>query len=377
MQSAPLIRRDMPELDSIRGIAILGVVFLHGLSFDRDISVFPLMQRRILSFIGLGQFGVTLFFVLSGFLITGLLFEARARPGYYKRFYLRRALRILPLYYLILVILAVTRLASPSFLLISFLYSANLSQIFGVKMSYGVLWSLGVEEHFYLAWPAAVRRISPQKLIYVTAGIIAASPVLRLLCYLRNVKTGFVGSDCAFYTWNAADGLACGALLSLFLRAFNLGRRWLLMASLGLFLSAALVTVAGLPFGILSRSTAVGAALQTVPANFFSAGLLGSFLLVGTGKWKALVTPWILRFFGRISYGLYLIHPLCILWVPPLLHRFAPSLFAGVTLWRAIWLAFVPSLFAAVAISYLSRRFFEEPFLRLKDKLSGPAPSTN
>jgi peptidoglycan/LPS O-acetylase OafA/YrhL len=375
MQAAPLLRREMPELDSVRGIAIIGVVFLHGLRTGRDITIFPPIQRHILSLIGLGQFGVTLFFVLSGFLITGLLFDTRERPDYYKRFYIRRALRILPLYYVILAILAVTRVASRSFLLISLLYSANLSQIFGVKMSYVVLWSLGVEEHFYLAWPTAVRRISPRKLICITASIIAVVPIFRLLCYLHSVKTGFMDSDCAYYTWNATDGLACGALLSLLLREFNLGRRQLLMASLALFLLAALVAVAGLPLGILTRRTAVGAALQTVPPNFFSTGLLGVFLLAGTSKWKRLVTPWILRFFGRISYGLYLIHPLCFMWVSPLLRRVAPGTFAGLSPWSDSWLMFVPCVCVAVAISYLSRRFFEEPFLQLKERLSGSTSS--
>ena len=89
----------MPELDSIRGLAILGVLFYHGLYWARDFSPFTSAEKRLLFLMSAGQFGVSLFFVLSGFLITGLLIDSRNRIDYYKRFYIRRALRILPAYY--------------------------------------------------------------------------------------------------------------------------------------------------------------------------------------------------------------------------------------------------------------------------------------
>src|ERR1700676_3441511 len=92
----PLLRPVMPELDAVRGIAILGVVVYHAFYWSRDLSLYSNLQRTFFSFTSAGQFGVPLFFVLSGFLITGILLDSRARPNYYKRFYLRRALRILP-----------------------------------------------------------------------------------------------------------------------------------------------------------------------------------------------------------------------------------------------------------------------------------------
>lgn len=85
----------MPELDSIRGIAILAVVIYHGFYWQVDLTAFTRWQSILLTLTWPGRLGVNLFFVLSGFLITGLLLDSKAKPDYYKRFYVRRALRIL------------------------------------------------------------------------------------------------------------------------------------------------------------------------------------------------------------------------------------------------------------------------------------------
>lgn len=129
----PLLRPTMPELDSIRGLAILGVLFYHGFFWARDVSQFPRFERLFLRLMSPGEFGVSLFFVLSGFLITGLLIDSRDRPDYLRRFYIRRALRILPAYYGILVILAALGVISHGFLLISLVYCSNLAPLFGIR----------------------------------------------------------------------------------------------------------------------------------------------------------------------------------------------------------------------------------------------------
>ena len=360
----------MPELDSIRGLAILGVVFYHGLYWARDFSPFTSSQKTILLLVSPGQFGVNLFFVLSGFLITGLLLDSRARPDYYKRFYIRRALRILPAYYAILLFLVATRLTSSSFLLMSLLYCSNLSLLFGISMSYAVLWSLAVEEHFYLAWPLAVRRISTPVLMGIAAGIIVLSPLMRLLCCWHAVKMNITGDGCFYYTWNTADGLACGALLSIAVRKFRSSRRRLLQLSLIFFALAGLLALLGWPYGITTRKTAIGAALQWTPWNFAFTGLLGLFLLAGTSRWRSYVAPPLLLFFGRISYGLYLVHILFFHAYDRLLPRIAPQSFLILGTWGALWARFAIAGAAGVACAYLSRRFFEEPFLRLKGRFS-------
>ena len=362
----PLLRPEMPELDTIRGLAVLSVVMYHGLRWARDLSHYSTPEIRFLSVMALGQFGVNLFFVLSGFLITGLLLDARERPDYYRRFYIRRALRILPLYYAVLFVLAVTHKTSLTFLIISLLYCANLSQIFGISMSYAVLWSLGVEEHFYLIWPAVIRRIHTQKLAWVAAAIVVVSPILRALCFYHGVRTGFKESDCNFYTWNAADGLACGAFLSVIVRESHSDRRTLLRACSWFFFLAIVVVIVGWPFGIVTRETAVGMAMQSSPVNFFCAGLLGLFLLIGTSPWKSFVNWRVLRFFGYISYGLYLIHLLAFDIYDRLATRYAPDFLAGPGQWKILWLRLACAGLFGVGISYLSRKVLEDPFLRLK-----------
>ena len=102
----PIVRPRMPELDTLRGIAILSVFVFHG--FEETIGTavaHPVWQRAILTLVSQGWAGVNLFFVLSGFLITGILLDSRNKPRYYSRFYSHRALRILPAYYLLLLIL--------------------------------------------------------------------------------------------------------------------------------------------------------------------------------------------------------------------------------------------------------------------------------
>jgi peptidoglycan/LPS O-acetylase OafA/YrhL len=85
--SKPVLRERMPELDTIRGLAIVGVLLYHGLYWTIDLSPFAPWQRHLLSTMAAGQFGVNLFFVLSGFLITGILMDSRGRADYYPRFY--------------------------------------------------------------------------------------------------------------------------------------------------------------------------------------------------------------------------------------------------------------------------------------------------
>src|SRR5258708_30548601 len=97
---SPLLRSHMPELDAIRGLAILGVVFYHGFYWARDLSAYSPWQRVFLKTMSVGQYGVNLFFVLSGFLFTGLFLNTRAPKDYYRRFCLPRALGIFPPYYL-------------------------------------------------------------------------------------------------------------------------------------------------------------------------------------------------------------------------------------------------------------------------------------
>ena len=136
-----LIRPIMPELDAIRGIAVVGVLLLHGFSWQYGRLHFGTLARIFLAATQPGWIGVNLFFVLSGFLITGILLDAKGSPHYYRSFYTRRALRILPAYYSLLILLLLLGSSSFEFVGLSFLYLANVTDVFGVACGYGPLWS--------------------------------------------------------------------------------------------------------------------------------------------------------------------------------------------------------------------------------------------
>ena len=367
--SEPLLRPVMPELDSIRGIAILAVLFYHGFYWGTDLTAFPPYERLIITAFWAGRLGVNLFFVLSGFLITGLLLDSRDRNGYYRRFYIRRALRILPAYLAIIVILAVTHKSTSGFLLLSLAYMSNLTPLFGVAISYPVLWSLAVEEQFYLIWPTIVRRLSRQSLLYCSLAAIIFSPICRLISFYFAERRGFVSFVINDYTWNSADGLACGAALAIILREYELDRKRVLQVCYLCISLALAIWILGLPFGIMSRQTLVGTVLQVVPWHFGFVALLGIFLYVGTGKRPSVVRIQFLRFFGEISYGLYLIHLLVFNGFDWIAQRITiPGM--GWSKMLDLTVRFVYVVGASVLLAYLSRSQFEGRFLRLKNRFS-------
>lgn len=337
----------MPELDSIRGVAILGVLVYHGFYSSMDQGNISHWQRVLLTATWAGRLGVDLFFVLSGFLITGLLLDSRERPDYYRRFYWRRALRILPVYLAVLGGLALLRYP-PAFLLLSLAYMSNLAPLFGVGIAYSVLWSLAVEEHFYFAWPMIVRKLSKGGLLWLSTAIVVVSPLLRLISLRYAHDFWFNG-----YTWNSADGLACGAILAILVRQRINDRKYLFR----IVCAAMLLAAAFAPFAVVSRNQKMGAAFQVVPWHFLFVGVVGSCLLIGTSELKWLVQLPILRFFGFISYGLYLFHSL--------IFRGYDRLLASTGLWDLIR-RFLCVLLVAVLIAWLSRKYFEERFLQMK-----------
>jgi peptidoglycan/LPS O-acetylase OafA/YrhL len=218
-----------------------------------------------------------------------------------------------------------------------------------------------VEEHFYLIWPAAVRSLSRRNLAVCAAGIAVLMPVFRGVAFSLGLADGL-----SSYTWLVADGLAMGALLALLLRRPGVTRKTIgRCAALGFGLAAALLAF-GAPFGILTRRRLLGAALQVTPWNLAFAALLASMLLVGTSPWKCWVRRPLLSFFGDISYGLYLVHMLAFWQYDKLLRNYWPAL-GSIQSFGLLTIRFVVAGGAAVAIAFLSRWWFEERFLRLKN----------
>jgi peptidoglycan/LPS O-acetylase OafA/YrhL len=364
-----LLRSRMPELDTLRGIAISGVLLLHSFYWQYSTMSFAGVGGALFKATGWGWSGVNLFFVLSGFLITGILLDTREKPRYFRQFYIRRALRILPAYYGLLALLAIFRQASWYFLGFSFIYLANVTPLFGTAPDYGPLWSLAVEEHFYLFWPGVVRRLNPASVGLIALLICSCLPLLRLAAFRIGTVEGL-----STYTWLTGDGLAMGSAIACFLRirSARLDAVRLCVLLVGI---ASLATFAGIPFGIMTRKRLLGAMFQYTVVNCFCAGLLLLFLLLGTSRWRRCVNAPFARFLGYVSYGLYLIHLLVFRAYDALCKRLWPSLSPDQADLRFIVWRFVIVSAFAVTVAFLSRRYFEQQFLKLKDRLAGNSSS--
>ena len=363
-----LILRHMPSLDSIRGAAVLMVVLFHGFIGFPWVTLFGQHAGILLkSLIGSGRFGVNVFFVLSGFLITGLLLKARHRPDFYPNFYLRRALRILPAYLLVLAVLWAAHVIEIRFVLAALFFVANFARIFGASLNeYGSLWSLAVEEHFYLLWPTCVRRLRDRTLTRLLVLTVVGEPLLRLAA--AHVSAHI---DIHYKTPFVLDFVAYGALLSMLIHSgrIHLGNAARIGRS-GLAVSA-LLAILVIWVGSLS-SLNEGAAYQALADLPFTWGACGVLLLAlchdharfeRTGQMGA---RGLLPFFGYISYGLYLINVFIFAELGLTIGRHLPPALAT----NPIVYAVVVLLCIAVStlLAYLSRRFFEGPILGLKDR---------
>ena len=357
----PLIRRHMPELDALRGVAVLMVLFYHGFFWSNGVVTWtPAPMRVFVDITRAGWLGVDLFFVLSGFLITGILIESKSRADYYRRFYYRRALRILPAYFALLALLLIARVVHLRFAVVSSLFAANFAGLLGVANEYGPLWSLAVEEQWYLLWPTAVKHFTRRIVTAIALVIVLGSWAFRFVAFRLGYTDGLWG-----YTWFTADGLAMGALLAIALRSPKATHERCAIGAIVLSLIGFALLIVGWPHGVLTRTTAWGAAFQSLIFVLIFAGAIVGALVFGS---RYRVRSRVLLFFGEISYGLYLIHVLGFSLYDEVLVSFG---LAGRDPHRsafAMILRFAIAGGASIGVAYLSRRYFEEWFLRLKER---------
>ena len=283
----------IPELEGLRGLAVLAVVFYH---------CHPRLEGTWVHYASLwGWAGVNLFFVLSGFLITSILLEARGKPHYFRNFYGRRALRIWPVYLLVLI---VVYLNAPWFIgptISAAIKSAPwLAYIFFVQNLFhltlppaiGPTWSLAIEEQYYFLWAPVVRFLRrPWMLAAVLAAALVASPLLRLANLPWMTLT---------HTLIHLDGIALGSLIALGLHTLPLSRRHWLWMGLG-----------AMVLGFTATATFAGgtALLDSALAVAFAGAMLAAIASTGArNPLNAALRRGPLAFYGRISYGLYMIH---------------------------------------------------------------------
>jgi|SRR5215467_11307332 len=345
----------IPQFDGIRAVSILAVFVAHS-EFMRALPH--------ASFLEYGRVGVDLFFVLSGFLITGILLDSKSSPNYFRNFYARRALRIWPLYYLLLALIFLVLPAFNSSMrsaahLIWPYFSVYVQNLFiHLPTPFGLepTWSLAIEEQFYISWPVLVALLRKRDLAILLSCLIGLSFSLRIVGYEHGASLKFIHN----FTLCRLDAISFGSLSAIWLRSryctlelwLRTGRRLIVVGVLG-------TVVARATFG--SESTVFS-------YTFIAAGFTG-FLCVALASdlqesflARALSLEF-LRYVGKISYGLYLLHmPIFLLvdgsargW----LLRFKSSILGNL-------IGTIAQFVLAFLIASLSWRFFETPILRLK-----------
>ena len=360
----------MPGLDGIRGLAILLVMFSHFIVVGGNLGegTHPL-QRLLLS----GYLGVDLFFVLSGFLITGILVDAKERPYYFRTFYMRRALRIFPLYYGLLAIayLSVPLLSPQDAPVLTganspwwfWLYASNIGM--AVKKAWlesptwiglGHFWSLAVEEQFYMVWPFVVFFLREKWLRWVCLLLVLTNPFVMGWLYTHVGALGTYTSTLA-----RAGSLAAGGLLALLYRS-RAGREKVHKVVMPVTIVSGLVL-------LWARTFVTWPQLAMCEAQIM--------LVCGT-CWVAIAAeggrrPWaaaffgssVLRWLGKYSYGIYVYHhALKPVWIAFLWERWiVPWVGSG---WAGTLLYTVAATAVSLGLAWLSWHLFEARILALK-----------
>jgi peptidoglycan/LPS O-acetylase OafA/YrhL len=367
-QAKPIFRGHIAELDAIRAFGITMVILDH---------MWP-PHNEIANVLNLSWILMDSFFVLSGFLIAGILLDCRSRPDYYRYFYTRRSLRILPVYYLLISLLTISTFLNGTGYLYSgvpalykwgtswwyFVYLGNVPpSVTGMtplaaRGSFGPLWSLQIEEQFYLLFPFLVHRLKLRSLALTLLGLVCFSPLLRsglYWLYPTNVLVQYELLPCRM------EGLALGALIAV---RFRMGP-W--------DLSKAKLTVMAVISGAVTCVCAAWNGYDHYSPFNRTIGFLISPIAC------ACVVLWLIRFRGtrltaclrvplvqhlsKISYAAYLFHwPIAAILVPV-------SAAIGLKALGHGYLKVVTVFVLTLATASLSWSFFESPLLRLKDRL--------
>jgi peptidoglycan/LPS O-acetylase OafA/YrhL len=366
----------MPALDGVRGLAVLMVLLLH---FVGGMVPTNEIEHAVAGVTSYGGYGVELFFVLSGFLITGILYDSRNKAGYFKNFYMRRFLRIFPLYYGVLALVflvapLVQALRGPALDFLrehqawAWLYGVNVFIASRGEWSFSYLdhfWSLSIEEHFYFVWPLVVWALgkNPRTLMAVSLSASLGAMLAR-----------FLGSALGLSWWTTyvltpfrLDGLALGGFLAVLGR--QPGGRALIVRHLprvaagaaalvaATFAWTRLVTKHGLQYVLPLRASlvlvllaallmwALVAPVETMTSRFF--------------RNRAMV------FLGTYSYGIYVYHHFVSYYLVThrtefTLARWLGSHGAAVALQASLGMAL------AIGVAWVSYEAFEKPILGLK-----------
>lgn len=358
MAAPPDFSKRIPQLDGLRGVAIAMVVAFHyaGLAYLAGI---PSFMNVLLSPMGLGWSGVDLFFVLSGFLIGGILIDARGSSNYFRAFYWRRVCRIFPLYFALLAIVLLIEhyrrqalWATPWWTCVSFSQNVWMA-IHNDVGSLNITWSLAVEEQFYVLLPAVIYFVKPPRLPWVLGAGIVSAPLIRLGLFLASPRFAtalFVLLPCRM------DSLLLGVAVAYFLRQpgaweFVRARRRHLWTAVEV-LTAVCALFFFHPSPMYPATMLVGCDCL---ALLFSSVLLLS--LVDEGLARMLRANWLMGL-GGIAYGVYLTHQLVFNRV------FVLAKGSNLAIIEIL------SLLLTILIAKISWNWFEKPFINLGHRMN-------
>lgn len=358
----------LPRLDGLRGIAI-ALVLVHSLTLLGQVD--SVASRLVHSFFAFGWAGVQLFFVLSGFLITGILLDTRHRPHYFKNFYIRRALRIFPLYYATLIVAFIilpgighmpdVYQSDAAHQARLWLYLTNWHTDVGIGFSH--YWSLALEEQFYLIWPLVIYFASPRSLLKISLIVLIAGMMVRY--WMRN--NGFPEEAVYIATPCRVDALTTGSAAAVLMRmpeVYNwIKARTPLLKFIAVALGVLAITLTG-SYGSSLKGQVFG---YGVLALFFALTVLIAATLdreqvsaprpSGVLSWKPL------RILGKYSYGMYVFQRQIHVFIGiPLIKQYASTSLAI----NIIYV--IAASLLTLGLAVISYHLFELPFLRIKNK---------
>ncbi len=350
---------NLAGLDGLRAIAILLVLFHHAWEYT-GVSQFG---KSVTSILKLGWVGVDIFFVLSGFLICAVLLQARGQQKFFSTFYFRRMFRIFPLYYACLAILGLAAvlilvsnrplppaLSDVDKIWVNVFYLTNIFMAFqGFDWAFfRPTWTLALEEQFYLIFPLLVFFLAPKKLFLTLAGIVVASPMIRLFALEITGSQDFV----ALFPLCRFDGFAAGALCALIVHNKTEIRTPYLLPTM-------LLSGFGAAFLLLFayRSDLTFIAFGYTSIYVFFAGLIYIMCKFNPKSWSFLsAKP--MTMVGHLSYSLYLLHMLVRGGLDGLIKWDLTSI-------PIVILRMLAIVMVSLAVAHLSFRYFEQP-IRIK-----------
>jgi peptidoglycan/LPS O-acetylase OafA/YrhL len=379
VESRPAKRTYFPALDGVRALAFLMVFAQHYLNLPW------------------GWAGVDIFFVLSGFLITGILYDSRDQPHRVGNFYIRRTLRIFPLYYGLMLLLVVSyplmrwqwswawlvwpayvgnfargihpfTLGSPLQMLADFQPLSG--TIHSFQLYLGHFWSLCVEEQFYLIWPWIVFRIRDRrKLIFICVAFVVICPLMRMAG--EHLLPQYMLEQEVLYRWTPfrIDALLLGGLIALIRRGPS-AERLLKSARIGFSIMVPFVAMYAVYF-LLHLHRGLSSPVWVFTWGIVFVDWFAACLIVIALDPKSFVfrifNHRALRWIGRISYGAYVYHDIFHPQIETVMEKLLPH-------HQKFGTAAV-ALVLTLLVAWASFRWFETPFIRLKERWTSPAPA--